>query len=77
MSKMCYINNKFSKIAKRWKLYPRRTINLRFWWPEVAVMTSIQWRHRITTPKTSPNQCHKSFLFWAPPKQNFGYASVF
>jgi len=30
MSKMCYFNSKFSKIAKR------RPINLRFWWPEVA-----------------------------------------
>jgi len=35
MSKMQYFSNKFSKIAKRWRLH-LATLNLRYWWPEVA-----------------------------------------
>jgi len=37
MSKMRYFNNKFSKIAKRWRLCScGAQLPLRFWWPEVA-----------------------------------------
>jgi len=39
MFKMRYFDNKFSKIAKRWGLYA--TVNLWFWWSEVAWFAQI------------------------------------
>jgi len=36
MSKMHYFSNKFSIIAKRWRLFAFSPLNLRCWWAEVA-----------------------------------------
>jgi len=35
MPKMHYFSNKFSKIAKRWRLTAPTILNLQYWWPEV------------------------------------------
>jgi len=36
MSKMHYFSNKFSKIAKRWRLSAPAALNLRYWWSKTA-----------------------------------------
>jgi len=54
MSKIHYFGNKFSKIAKR-------SLNLRFWWPELVWFGQIVFFKLIMT-KSVMTSCHRNYV---------------